>query len=79
MSAAPIQGGKPDHGTAVNAASGSPSSGAGQGGTTAPVAGGVPGKVSVPDIPAAFLPDRGLRESITFGQGTPDNDSKKAH
>ena len=79
MSAAPVEGAKPAQGTPVGAASGSPSTGAGQGGTTGPVAGGVPATANVPDIPPAFLPDRGVRESITHGQGTGDNDRNRAH
>lgn len=79
MSAAPVEGAKPNQGTPVGAASGSPTTGgSGQGGTIGPVAGGVPATSKVPDIPPAFLPDRGLRESITHGQGTGSNDKNKA-
>ena len=80
MSAAPVEGAKPAQGTPVGAASGSPTTGgSGQGGSIGPVVGGVPATANVPDIPPAFLPDRGVRESITHGQGTGDNDRNRAH
>jgi hypothetical protein len=80
MSAAPVEGAKPAQGTPVGAASGSPTTGgSGQGGSIGPVVGGVPATAAKSDIPSSHLPDRGVRESITHGQGTGSNDKNKAY
>ena len=75
----PVAGDKPAAGRATSTPPGQGGKGgSGQGGTQPPVAGGVPATAPAADIPGAFLPDRGVRESITFGQGTGDNDKHRA-